>query len=401
MKFGLTICVLYVIIKVWIGCNLSRSKYMLRYLNMPLLVFIISISFFVPSLTPSAQADELVFNSAEEARAAAKKRAQEYDAKMKEYLSSEKSKWEKEQASNSGPVDIEKLTKITYDEGDTQTEEGKALSESTGNRLDELKDQSLNNASENSVAMMAATAGYQWKIKVKDGKYVLTDSFSAASFQTGNNTPENPKTNTPNQPVTTPEKINDPQNNPDEQPEIAANPESTPPPAVPTNFDEEAKTAPEPGKESPAEAPKPGESYDPSLPVLPPPAVRLVIQHPLDQTEEIFSCNPEDPAPEDLKLEEFRIPEDTRVRMNLELSDAINPDDVTMVVVDDEGETEPIPAARFSNYRHLFRVPSDDQYFVKVFVKDAENFGQPKQIMQVAIPVTKVDFDSRSIERTR
>ena len=87
--------------------------------------------------------------------------------------------------------------------------------------------------------------------------------------------------------------------------------------------------------------------------------------------------------------------------MNLELSDAINPDDVTMVVVDDEGETEPIPAARFSNYRHLFRVPSDDQYFVKVFVKDAENFGQPKQIMQVAIPVTKVDFDSRSIERTR
>jgi hypothetical protein len=384
------------------------------------LTFIIIILFIMLGMSnTSVFADELVFDSFEEAKQAADRRGEEYDKKMMEYVTINKD-WDSDDGSQVNGSNPREIIDHRYDEGSVGTDAGQELRSDTDKRINDLKDRLINTGSG---LVAGATAAYQWSVKVVNGKYVLSDSYSAASFNTGAtdgpvatkpapDSPTNPgsdklgsdklgSNDTVAPPKETVVNIVSPGGSSTPKPTPSANGDEEEP-IVPHNYVEDVDTTMEPEKEQLANAnPTPSEGFAVGVPTHQAPAVRLIIQHPIEQLEEAFSCNADPEEQIELSLDEFTIPEDTRVRMSIEIGDEVNPDDIFMVITDDEGDTDFIPASHFANYRHMFRIPSLDEYFVKIFVKDHSNYGELVQVMRVAVPVTKVDFDSRSIGNNR
>lgn len=407
-----------------------------------LLVFLLFMLAF-PAVNQVPAAD-IEFGSFEAAESAAQKRAQEYKQKMDEHMKNIQEDWEEQQkdlgSDNSNP-DITKITSRSDGQKSSDTDAANSMENAVNSSVNKLKETMVSTAGPNSTGFAGGGAGYQWSVKYVGGKYVLSDSYNEADFNTGKKK-DKPTATTPKpEPATK-------QGSDEKQTVVAKAPEKPEPATAPTtstpadSTDNPAptqvakvpgtQTSSTPGKStsSPTEpgssstssnanpakdgsSPtcKPGEDcsgtsaspgVDPAPANLPPPAVRLVIQHPTDFSEEVFSSNTDKDDSSSYDLEKFKIPEDTRVKIAVEVSEDVDPEDVTLVIVDEEGERSPVTASKMGNYRHMFRVPSDGNYSANVYVTDKEKPGNPqKKLMQVKIPVTKVDFESRTIDNQR
>lgn len=382
-------------------------------------------------------AGDLEFDSFEAAEKASQKRAQEYQKKMDDHMQNIQNEWEQQQkdlGSDASNPDITKITSSSDGQRSSDTEAADGMKNAVDSSVNNLKNTMINTAGPNSTGFAGGGAGYQWKVKYVGGKYVLSDSYNEADFNTGKkkDTPAASKPATPPKEADASNSKTTVANKTSEKPETAGTQPATTPSEPATSEIAKAPTSPtsgaKPGASSPSssssspsapstpdkggssgaaapdkngsstsESTSPG--VDPAPATLPPPKVRLVIQHPTDFSEEVFASNTDNKSAVAYGLEKFRIPEDTRVKIAVELSEDIDPEDVTLVMVDEEGERTPVKASRMGNYRHLFRVPSEGAYSANIYVTDKENPGNhQKKLMEVKIPVTKVDFDSRTIE---
>lgn len=372
-------------------------------------------------------AGDLSFESFEAAEAAAKKRAQDYQQKMDEHIQNINQKWEQQQkdlGADSSSPDITKITSRSDGQQSSDNEASKGMENAVNSSVNKLKDSMISSAGPNSTGFAGGGAGYQWSVKFKDGKYVLSDSYNEAEFNTGDKkdkgSSEPAKPSQPSTPAKTGQSGDNkavatkPDATPDSDSSDAApaqpansNPSGTQVANVPKDSSPSTTGSTPSGNDSGTPAKVDGNKpatpgIDPAPPNLPPPAVKLVIQHPTDFSEEIFSSNADAETATDFQLEKFKIPEDTRIKIAVEVSKDISPEDVSLVITDDEGERTPVTSVKMKNYRHMFRVPSDDKYSASVFINDKTKPGSyKKKLMQVKIPVTKVDFESRTIDNQR
>lgn len=368
-------------------------------------------------------AADITFDSFEAAEAAAKKRAEEYQKKMQEHIKSVNEQWEKQQkdlGADSSSPDISKITTRQDGQKSSDTDASKSLEDAVNSSINRMKDEMVSKAGPTSTGFAGGSAGYQWSVKFKDGKYVLSDSYNEAEFNTG----KKKEVEAP-APVTAPAEPEEVASGDDSDSEAApaaepsteptttaaAPSESTPAtksPATTPATPAESKPATTPTTTTatkpatPEEPAKPLTGVDPAPVKLPPPSIRMVIQHPTDFSEEVFASNANSESTANYRLDKFKIPEDTRIKIAVEVGEDVNPEDVSMVVTDDQGDSSPVSAAKLKNYRHMFRVPSEDKYSASVYVNNRKTpGGQQKKILQVAIPVGKVDFESRTIDNQR
>ncbi|MEW6708928.1 MAG: hypothetical protein AB1403_03825 [Candidatus Riflebacteria bacterium] len=388
--------------------------------------FLILSALLVLSCSNLILADDIEFSSFEEAEAAAKRRAAEYQKKMDEHLKQVQSDWEKQQkdlGESGASPDITKITSSSDGNKSSDTDAQKNMENAVNSSVNKMKDMMVTSATPNTTGFAGGGAGYQWSVKFKNGKYVLSDSYNEAAFGTGDKKEKDPEP----EPAEPEAEGSDEDEDSATDTTVAVKPDSSSDPAEPSEpssgsssgspsspadsgstgktdpakpADSDAKpdatgsTPEKPGK--PEEKPLPG--IDPAPTKLPDPAVRMVIQHPTDFSEEVFPTNTNNEAPVEFSLSRFKIPEDTRVKIALELSKEVDPAKVALVVTDEEGKSAPVVANKTKNYRHLFRVPSEDQYYASVVVNEG---SEQKEIMKVKIPVVKVEFDSRTIDDTR
>lgn len=391
-----------------------------------LIIFLLTSLLLLPTMG-ALFADDLSFNSFEEAEAAAQKRSAEYNKKMDEHLKKVNEDWEKQQkdlGESGASPDITDITSSSDGEKSSNNEASGKMEDAVNSSVNNLKDTMINSAAPNTTGFAGGGAGYQWKVKFKNGKYVLSDSYNEAAFGTGDKKDKDPEPKPP-EPADEGSGADD-----DSDSAIASKPTSDPSepasdvtpttettaggdPATPATSDVASKgDAPSTGGDSkptgtpPAKSEKPAEKatpgIDPAPTKLPEPAIRMVIQHPTDFSEEVFSSNADGKESLEYALNKFKIPEDTRVKISLELSNDVNPEDVSLIVTDEEGEGRPVSSTKMKNYRHMFRVPSNDNYSAKVVINDKSAPGSGKrQLMKVKIPVVKVEFDSRTIDGQR
>ncbi|MDD3148837.1 MAG: hypothetical protein PHD82_16195 [Candidatus Riflebacteria bacterium] len=370
-------------------------------------------------------ADDMTFDSFEAAEAAAKKRADDYQQRMQEHIKSINEDWEKQQkdlGSDSSSPDITKITTRADGQKTSDTDAGKSLEDAVNSSVNKMKDEMISKATPGSTGFAGGAAGYQWSVKFKNGKYVLSDSYNEAEFNTGKKkevaapaSPPDPESDATGQNEAAVAKTTPDDDAPDstdpKSGTVATTPDSSPDsPATPSTKTASSKPSDSSGASSapakPAapteEPPKPTAGVDPAPVKLPPPSVRMVIQHPTEFSEEVFASNATSETTANYKLDKFKIPEDTRIKISVEVGDDVSPEDVSMVITDDQGDTPPISSAKLKNFRHMFRVPSEDKYSASVFVTDKKTPGnQQKKILQVMIPVSKVDFESRTIDNQR
>jgi len=370
-----------------------------------------------------ALAADITFDSFEAAEAAAKKRAEEYQKKMQEHIKNVNEQWEKQQkdlGADSSSPDISKITTRQDGQKSSDSDASESLENAVNSSINRMKDEMVSKAGPTSTGFAGGAAGYQWSVKFKDGKYVLSDSYNEAEFNTGKKKeveePAPPPAPAEPEPVagdddSDSEVVSTPPAEPAEPTTTAAAPpETTPATTGPTDTtstptDSKPAAAPTTAATKPAtpeEPAKPLTGVDPAPVKLPPPSIRMVIQHPTDFSEEVFASNASSETTANYRLDKFKIPEDTRIKIAVEVGEDVNPEDVSMVVTDDQGDSAPVSAAKLKNYRHMFRVPSEDQYSASVYVNNRKTpGGQQKKILQVAIPVGKVDFESRTIDNQR
>lgn len=393
----------------------------MRIYKAALLAFLLTTILFQAGGQKVLAAD-ITFDSFEAAEAAAKKRAEEYQKKMQEHIKNVNEQWEKQQkdlGADSSSPDISKITTRQDGQKSSDSDASNSLENAVNSSINRMKDEMVSKAGPTSTGFAGGAAGYQWSVKFKDGKYVLSDSYNEAEFNTGKKkeaeAPAPPPAPAEPEPVASDddsgsEVVSTPPAEPAEPTTTAAAPESDPAPTSPANTtpastDSKPTAAPTTTATKPAapeEPAKPLTGVDPAPVKLPPPSIRMVIQHPTDFSEEVFASNASSETTANYRLDKFKIPEDTRIKIAVEVGEDVNPEDVSMVVTDDQGDSAPVSAAKLKNYRHMFRVPSDDQYSASVYVNNRKTpGGQQKKILQVAIPVGKVDFESRTIDNQR
>ncbi len=390
----------------------------------PILRNILMLFLFSCLLHTPVLAADITFDSFEAAEAAAKKRADEYQQRMQEHIKSINDDWEKQQkdlGSDSSSPDITKITTKADGQKSSDTDASKSMEDAVNSSVNKLKDDMISKAAPGSTGFAGGAAGYQWSVKFKNGKYVLSDSYNEAEFNTGKKKeaetpapqPEPAKDgsdeNQDETPVVTANPIDDPDTTPAPATTVAAKPEPAADPKTgadstgkPADTDKASPAATTAPAAPPEEASKPGAGVDPAPVKLPPPSVRMVIQHPTEFSEEVFASNATSDTTANYKLDKFKIPEDTRIKISVEVGDDVQPEDVSMIVTDDQGDTAPVTLAKLKNYRHMFRVPSEDKYSACVYITDKKSPGnQQKKILQVLIPVSKVDFESRTIDNQK
>jgi hypothetical protein len=347
-------------------------------------------------------ADDIAFDSFEEAQKAAEIREKEYDKRMAEHQAQINGAWEKQKADlgEDATYDISKITETRTTEQTSENAENTKLQNSVTDSINGLKQQMINTASANTVGFAGASAAYSWRVEYKNGKYILSDTYDEAMFVSGasGNTTTKTTSGGKSSNAADTDSTND-----------GSNPngnisEPTPVPNAPT----ESNSEPNDGNngESPTEdlpddnqlamaSPNDKSLTEKTTEISKPDReVEIRVQHPTTFEEEVFTVTEGD-EPKMLKLNKFAIPEDTRVKISAKANMEIDNTTLTMTIIDDEGESEPIDSASMKNYRHLFRIPSQDEYSVNIYVNEPGK--QPKKIMQLALPVTSVDFGSRTI----
>ena len=346
-------------------------------------------------------ADDIIFDSFEEAQKAAEIREKEYEKRMAEPQAQINRAWEKQKADlgEDATYDISKITETRTTEQTSENAENTKLQNSVTDSINGLKQQMINTASANTVGFAGASAAYSWRVEYKNGKYILSDTYDEAMFVSGASGNKTTKTtsggNSSNAADTDSTNSGNPNGNTSDNtpvPETSAGSNTEPDngnsgesPAEDLPDDNKLAMA-SPNDKSPSE--KTTEISKPDR------EVEIRVQHPTTFEEEVFTVTEGD-EPKILKLNKFAIPEDTRVKISAKANMEIDNTTLTMTIIDDEGESEPIDSASMKNYRHLFRIPSQDEYSVNIYVNEPGK--QPKKIMQLALPVTSVDFGSRTI----
>ena len=367
------------------------------------------LTFFSGFLTIS-YADDLVFDSFEEAQKAAEKRSEEYDRRMAEHNAQVNGAWEKQKGDlgDNANLDISKITDTRTTEQTSENAENKKLQDSITNSINDMKQQMINAATANTPGFAGASAGYSWRVEYSNGKYILSDTYDEAMFvsgasgsnitktTSGGKKAENKDTEDPTNPTNPDNNSNPDYNNnypsePNSIPDSDVTPESNGEdnPSNPENLPDNNQMAMIPsGGDSPTVNSADLEKADR--------VVEIRIQHPATFEEATYSVT-EGAEAKVLKLDKFTIPEDTRVKIYAKANMEVENTTLTMTIIDNEGEGDPIDSTSMKNYRHIFRIPSMDKYSVNIYVN--ETGKQPKKIMQLQIPVTAVDFDSRTISR--
>lgn len=139
---------------------------------------------------------------------------------------------------------------------------------------------------------------------------------------------------------------------------------------------------------------KPG--IDPAPPKIPdvPPSklITLILEDQKSNKEQPF------PSVEDGMVRRANpIPEDVRARFMLEFGPGINPEDVSVSLIDDSG-TFDFPKGEFpSPYYHIFRRPSMDKYYAKIFHTDPAT-QKVSEKLRVDIPVYAMDARNRTVD---
>lgn len=369
-----------------------RNKYVKGFL------FFILISCFIPL---NVNAEDLIFDSFEEAEKAAEQRAAEYDKRMKEQMASVDKAWEKQKADlgEGANYDVSKITETRETEQTSENEDNKKLQDSVTESINGLKQQMVNSINGNTVGFAGASAAYSWSVKYKDGKYVLSDTYDQAFFVSGASKNQTTTTTSPDNPQT------GEQNSQGNSSETAVQEkEEKPSESQDEPISDEKNTAEDEAEEIPPseveQAPQNEVVIEEANPVntsnvtKADRVVEITIQHPTTFEEATFAVT-ENQTASVLKLDKFSIPEDTRVRISAKANKEIENTTLTMTVVDDEGESDPIDAKSMKNHRHLFRIPSPDAYSVNIYVN--EEGKSPRKIMQLCIPVVAVDFETRTI----
>lgn len=358
-------------------------------------------------MTTTVFADDLIFDSFEEAEKAALARGAEYEKRMKEHVATVNNAWEDQKGdigTNSNP-DLSKITETRHTEQSSESEANTKLQNSVTESINGLKQQMINTATANTVGFAGASAAYSWSVTCKNGKYVLQDTYDQAFFKSGASGNTTETTTAPANPYPDdddePEESASGQNNSNQSdsdsesndPEKKTGPGSNADPAT----DAESDT---PNKKNPADfvEDKPVETQ---VATTPDRVVSITVQHPITFEEATFQVT-EDTENPTLKLDKNSfpkgsfIPEDTRVKISAKANIEKENSTLTMTIIDDEGESEPIDAESMRNYRHLFRIPSLDEYSVNIYVNEVGS--EPRKIMQLCIPVVAVDFDTRTID---
>ena len=337
-------------------------------------------------------ADDLIFDSFEEAQKAAEKRAEEYEKRMAEHNAQIQGAWEKQKADlgEDSTYDISKITDTRTTEQTSENAENTKLQNSVTDSINDLKKQMVNTASQNTVGFAGASAAYSWRVEYKEGKYVLSDTYDEAMFVSGASGNKTEKTTTGTNPSS---NDNTNGNNPNVNTSTS---DSTPETPEVTNSESGDNNTEPPVEDLPSEDKIALASPDekPTVIFMSDREVEIRVQHPTTFEEEVFTVT-EGAEPKILRLKKFAIPEDTRVKISAKANMEVKNTTLTMTIVDDEGESEPIDSASMKNYRHLFRIPSQDEYSVNIYVNEPGKL--PKKIMQLALPVTAVDFGSRTI----
>jgi hypothetical protein len=286
----------------------------------------------------------------------------------------------------------------------------------------------INQATPNTTGFAGGGAGYQWSVKIKDGKYVLSDSYNEADFGTGDKRDEGEKEasgeNEAEDAVIADTSDEDAEDTPDSS-DVADSSSSDSPDASDPGSSDVADSSPassSPGSDSSGSSGSPGSSdvaaapgtpgssdssdtdpsaspEDPGTDVgvekLEKPEVALVIQNPIDFKEERIPRDIGDKGPTKRQLEEFKIPEDTRVKMTLDLGEGKKDEDYEVIITDDTGK-KTVDGTQMRNFRHMFRVPSETNYSAQV---NDKNTNAPVLIVQ--LPVVEVEFDSRTLDGQR
>lgn len=340
-------------------------------------------------------ADDLVFDSFAEAQKAAQQRAAEYDKRMKEHVAKVDNAWEKQNKDlgEDAKYDANKITETRKTEQTSENNDNSKLQDSVTDSINNLKQQMVNSANSNTVGFAGASAAYSWRVFKKDGKYVLSDTYDEAFFVSGASksttekttepgTPGNPENpGTPGNPGTTP---NNPNNNDDNKDNNNDDVYEEPPSTEVATVEPVAEPSPATNNVELTKADR---------------EVEITIQHPISFKEESVKVT-EGSEPVKLTLPNgFNVPEDTRVKISAKANMEVENTWLTMTIIDDEGESEPIDSVSMKNYRHLFRIPSDNAYSVNIYVN--EEGKEPRKIMQLCVPVKSVDFDSRTISNSR
>ena len=353
------------------------------------------------SLISISYAADIIFDSFEEAQKAAEVREKEFERRMAEHQSQVDGAWEKQKADlgDDAVYDISKITETRTTEQTSENAENTKLQNSVTNSINELKQQMINTASSNTVGFAGASAAYSWRVEYKNGKYVLSDTYDEAMFVSGASGNKTTKTTSGGDSAKTDgsDKTNG------DNPNVNNSNPSTAPDTEPGSVNgsgNENESEP-PAEDLPSEdkvamvSPDNKPSEVNNTPVSKPDReVEIRVQHPTTFEEEVFTVT-EGAEPKVLKLNKFAIPEDTRVKISAKANMEVENTTLTMTIIDDEGESEPIDSASMKNYRHLFRIPSQDEYSVNIYVNEPGK--EPKKIMQLALPVTAVDFGSRTI----
>lgn len=340
-------------------------------------------------------ADDIIFDSFEEAQKAAEIRGKEYEKRMAEHIAQVNGAWEKQKADlgEDATYDISKITETRTTEQTSENAENTKLQNSVTDSINGLKQQMVNATNANTVGFAGASVAYSWRVEYKNGKYVLSDTYDEAMFVSGasGNKTDKSTSDSDSSKVDNTDKSNG--GNPNRDSSDSA-PASDSNPNVENNAESPAEDLPDEDKIAMA-SPNDKSPEVKNTPIdKPDREVEIIIQHPTTFEEEVFKVT-EGAEPKILKLNKFAIPEDTRVKISAKANMEVENTTLTMTIVDDEGESEPIDSASMKNYRHLFRIPSQDEYSVNIYVNEIGK--QPKKIMQLALPVTAVDFGSRTI----
>ena len=344
-------------------------------------------------------ADDIIFDSFEEAQKAAEIREKEYERRMAEHQAQINGAWEKQKADlgEDATYDISKITETRTTEQTSENAENTKLQNSVTESINGLKQQMVNTATANTVGFAGASAAYSWRVEYKNGKYVLSDTYDEAMFVSGASGNKTTKTTSggDSSKVDNADKTNG--GTPNENTSAsapAADSSSDSNPNEVNNTEPPVEDLPDEDKIALA-TPNDKSPETNNTPIAKPDReVEIIIQHPTTFEEEVFKVT-EGAEPKILKLNKFAIPEDTRVKISAKANIEVENTTLTMTIIDDEGESEPIDSASMKNYRHLFRIPSQDEYSVNIYVNEPGK--QPKKIMQLALPVTAVDFGSRTI----
>lgn len=366
---------------------------------------VLLMSLFAGCITGVASAADLTFDSFEEAEKAAEQRAAEYDKRMKEKVATVDGAWEQQKSDlgEGANYDISKITETRTTEQTSENEQNSKLQQSVTDSINGLKQQMQNSVSANTVGFAGASAAYNWSVSYKDGKYVLSDTYDEAFFVSGASKNDTSKTTAPdsndgNKSDVSPSNGDGSNNSNDEPAASNPNPKNN---EAPESEDPKDETTPGDEESGPVigevEKPSDEEPVVNETPVTTSDrVVEITIQHPTTFEEATFTVKEGD-NDNIFKLDKFSIPEDTRVKISAKANMEVVNTTLTMTIIDDEGESEPIDSASMKNYRHLFRIPANEGYSANIYVN--EDGKEPRKIMQLCIPVAAVDFDTRTISR--